>query len=64
MADARAQLLPLVGGGEHDWYHIFSRWDLLNRDTDIAFVTQMLGWLGMIGCMVWLWRRFAVRRSA
>ncbi len=64
MADARAQLLPLVGGGEHDWYHIFSRWGLLNRDTDIASVTQMLGWLGMIGCMLWLWRRFNTQRRA
>ena len=54
MADARAQILPLVGGGEHDWYHIFSRWGLLNRDTDIAFATQTLGWLGMIGCVLWL----------
>jgi hypothetical protein len=62
MADARAQLLPLVGGGEHDWYHIFSRWGLLNRDTDIAALTQMLGWLGMIGCMLWLWRRSSAER--
>ena len=29
MEDARAQLLPLVSGGEHDWYHIFTRWGLL-----------------------------------
>ena len=24
MADARAQILPLVGGGEHDWTNIFT----------------------------------------
>jgi hypothetical protein len=64
MADARAQILPLVGGGEHDWYHIFTRWGLLGRDTDIASVTRTLGWLGMIGCMLWLWRRFDARRRA
>lgn len=58
MADARAQLLPLVGGGEHDWYHIFSRWGLLDHDTDVAAVTRTLGWLGMIGCFLWLWRLF------
>jgi len=63
MADARAQLLPLVGGGEHDWYHIFSGLGLLDRDTDVAAVTQTLGWLGMIGCMLWLWRRFIPRRN-
>ena len=33
MADARDQLLPLVGGGEHDWTEIFSRWQVLQRDT-------------------------------
>jgi len=63
MADARAQVLPLVGGGEHDWYHIFSRWGVLERDTAIAAVTQTIGWLGMVGCVVWLWRRFRVQPS-
>jgi hypothetical protein len=64
MADARAQLLPLVGGGEHDWYHIFSRWGLLAHDTDIASATRTFGWLGMVGAMVWLWRRFEAERRA
>ena len=41
MADARAQVLPLVGNGEHDWTEIFSRWGVLRRDTGIAgFVTS------------------------
>jgi hypothetical protein len=62
MADARAQVLPLVGGGEHDWYHIFSRWGWLDSDTTIASMTQTAGWLGMIGCMLWLWRRFSTQR--
>ena len=62
MADARAQALPLVGGGEHDWYHIFSRWGLLDSDTTIASMTQTVGWLGMIGCMLWLARRFSPQR--
>lgn len=62
MADARAQLLPLVGGGEHDWYLIFIRLGALESDTSIAAVTRWIGWLGMIGCMVWLWRRFKSQR--
>jgi hypothetical protein len=61
MADARAQILPLVGGGEHDWYHIFSRWGVLDYDTGVAAITRTFGWLGMIGCMLWLWRRFRVQ---
>jgi len=59
MADARAQVLPLVGGGEHDWYLIFSRHGWLEHDTGIAAATQSLGWLGMIGCLFWLWRHAA-----
>ena len=56
MADARTRLLPLVGGGEHDWYHIFSRWGVLNADTRIAGFIEALGWIGMLACVFWLWR--------
>jgi hypothetical protein len=59
MADARAQLLPLVTTGdpdfaEHDFFRIFSNLGVLNHDTQIAAVVRVLGWCGMIGCMVWL----------
>lgn len=57
MADARVQLLPLVGGGEHDWYNIFSRWGVLDADTGIAGFTQAIGWIGMLACVIWLWRQ-------
>ncbi len=57
MADARAQVLPLVGGGEHDWANIFTRWGVLPHDTAIAQAVQTVGWLGMIGAWGWLiWR--------
>jgi hypothetical protein len=58
MADARAQLLPLVGGGDHDWTNIFSRWGALASDTAIANVVAAAGWLGMMvvwGWLVWRW---------
>jgi hypothetical protein len=62
MADARAQVLPLVGGGEHDWTNIFSRWGVLSSDTTIAGFVAGLGWLGMIGAWGWLaWQWFASR---
>src|SRR5687768_12402819 len=35
MADARAEELPLVGGGDHDWNTIFGRWNVLAYDTHI-----------------------------
>jgi hypothetical protein len=59
MADARAQVLPLVTTGdpdfvEHDWFAIFSSLGVLDRDTQIATVVRVLGWCGMIGCVLWL----------
>lgn len=62
MADARAQELPLVGGGEHDFLHIFTRWDALDADTTVAAWTRGLGWLGGAAALAWLtwrWRRDA-----
>ena len=36
VADARAQELPLVGGGEHDWNYLLERTGLLSSDHGIA----------------------------
>ncbi len=62
MADARARALPLVGGGDHDWTEIFSRWGVLASDTLLAGIVRLLGWAVMLGTLWWLWRR--VRASA
>ena len=57
MADARAQELPLVGGGEHDWANIFGRWGVLAHDTQIAAAVRAMGWAGMAAACAWaLWR--------
>ncbi len=58
MADARARVLPLCGGGDHDWARIFGRWNVMNHDTQIAAVVRTIGWLGMgAACawVIWLW---------
>ena len=52
MADARAQELPLVGGGDHDWHRILARWHLLQNDVSISAVVRTIGWVGMIGVCV------------
>jgi hypothetical protein len=54
MADARVQILPLVGNGEHDWTEIFSRWGVLDWDTGIAALVRVSGWLLIIAAGVWL----------
>jgi len=53
MADAREQVLPLVGNGEHDWTEIFSRWHVLHRDTGIAAFISIVAWIGV--CIAWGW---------
>jgi hypothetical protein len=66
MADARTQLLDLVslGGGEppeHDWYLMLTQIGMLQRDTAIAAVVRVMGYLGMIGSVGWLWLRARAR---
>ena len=57
LADARSMELPLVGGGDHDWNTILSRWNLLEHDTQIAACLKIAAWLGMISSCCWLaWR--------
>jgi len=64
MADARAHELPLVGGGEHDFEHIFTRWHALHRDIEIAGHTRTLGWVGIVAALGWLaWRYRAQQRD-
>src|SRR5579862_4449885 len=62
MADARAQVLPLVTTGdpdfvEHDFYAIFSSLGVLNYDTKIAALVRVLGWAGMLAVVAWLFAR-------
>ena len=59
MADARAQVLPLVTTGdpdfvEHDFHAIFSSLGVLDHDTQIATVVRVLGWCGMLTVVAWL----------
>ncbi len=64
MGDARAMLLPLVGGGSHDWRSIFVRWDALSADTTVAAITNTISWIGMLTGAAWVaWRFYRRRRE-
>lgn len=64
MADARAQELPLVGGGEHDWTTLFMRWGVLHRDTIIAGRVRFVAWLAIACLWLWLaWRWHSARKT-
>jgi hypothetical protein len=43
VADARAMVLPLVGGGIHDWNFLLSKWSLLKYDHAIAKAMFVIG---------------------
>jgi hypothetical protein len=58
VADARAQALPLVGGGEHDWANILGRWGLLGWDRRLAGLLTSLACLGWLAAWAWLLRRW------
>jgi len=64
MADAPHQVLPRVGGGEHDWRLIFGRWDALEHAGTVAGVTLALSWLGMLAACGWVLLRLARERAA
>lgn len=51
-ADARAQALPLVGGGEHDWAYMLGRFDLLRLDTRISRLIWLVGVLLYLASVV------------
>jgi hypothetical protein len=53
VADARAQELPLVGGGEHDWFYLLSATRHLPDDLAIARAIRSVGLLLIVGSAVW-----------
>ena len=64
LADARRMELPLVGGGDHDWNTILSRWHLLPYDTQIAATLRIAAWLGIAASCGWLgWRAWRDRTA-
>lgn len=51
VADARAQELPLVGGGEHDWAFLLGQWGLLAHDAGIARAVHATGAILFAGAL-------------
>src|SRR6476661_9838274 len=53
VADARAQELPLVGGGEHDWFYLLSATGHLEHDHGIASAIRATGAVLLVVSTVW-----------
>ena len=57
MGDARASSLLLVGSGDSDWEVLFTQWNLMLHDTQIAHATRSIAWVGMLASIAWFaWR--------
>ena len=57
--DARAQELPLVGGGEHDWALMLAELDWLQRDQAIGGAVFFVGFLLYLAAVVFGWTTLA-----
>jgi len=53
IADARAQDLPLVGGGLHDWAYLLGEAGWLAKDQELARAIHFLGVVLLVGSVVW-----------
>ena len=53
--DARAQELPLVGGGEHDWATLLGQWGWMSRDGAMADAVHLVGVLIYLVAIVGGW---------
>jgi len=51
VADARAQALPLVGGGEHDWAYLLGRAGWLARDQALARGVHAAGFILFVAAL-------------
>lgn len=55
IADARAQALPLVGGGEHDWWYLLDRLGWLERDLALSRTVHLAGVVLFAIAMMMAW---------
>lgn len=53
IADARSMLLPLLGGGIHDWNFLLGKWHLLKYDQIIGNFVFVFGVIIMLAAILW-----------
>ena len=65
LADARAQVLPLVGNGDriHDWNDILNRWGLLAWDLKLGGLINALSWLVLFSAFFLIWNLWRARKD-
>lgn len=63
-ADARAQELPLVGGGQHDWTYLLDCWGLLTHDIGVGMAFDFLGCALIAWACASIYRRTRAQKTA
>lgn len=53
VGDARSQVLPLLGGGEHDWAYLLGRLNLLDFDQTLGRAIHTIGVVIFFGSIIW-----------
>lgn len=59
--DARVQELPLVGGGEHDWFLLLERFGMLESELAIGRMVTVIGALCFGAAVVAGWRLLSAK---
>ncbi len=52
ISDAQIQILPLLGGGNHDWYYLLTRMGLLQKEYIIGGAVSSAGTICMFGALL------------
>lgn len=61
LGDANTQILPLLGGGQHDWHYLLSRLNILPMAEEIGIGLKILGY----AMMAWIfYKLFRLLTSA
>jgi len=58
-ADARTQVLPLLGNGKHDWNYLLNEMNLLNFDEQVGYVFFSLAILFFVTAVIFPAHRMA-----
>lgn len=63
MTDANVRIIPLVGGGVHDWYFLFGQWGILRHAEKIGGFVHILACLLLGASLYYMYLNAAERRS-
>ncbi len=64
MGDAVDQVLPLVGGGIHDWHFLFSQWGVLHKTETLSGFFHLLGSILLLVSLSFMYRNRRIKDNS